>query len=101
MNLIKTTINEDFVLAIKKDEPERFVLIIDGDEIKLVGLALEEFGGRRIYDATLREDARLLSSIMWKRQEQMRVAEQFEQDRENEQKGEDQGQDDTPDWKKT
>lgn len=99
MNLTKTTNGEDFVLAIDKNEPGTFVLAINEDEIKLIGLALEQFGGNRIYDAALRVNATDLSSAMWERQRLLAAAEQYKLDQENEQKGEDHDEP-SPDWTK-
>ena len=98
MNLTKTTGGEKFVLVIEKDEPGTFVLAIGEAEIKLIGLALEQFGGNRIYDAGLRVDATDLSSAMWERQQLIAAAEQFKLDREIENQGGDGG--DVPDWTK-
>lgn len=85
-------------MAIDKNEPGTYVLAINEDEIKLIGLALEEFGGNRIYDKTLRIDATDLSSAMWERQQLIAAAEQFGLDREIEEQN--RGDEPTPDWTK-
>lgn len=100
MQLMKSTEGKKFVLVLNDEQPETFVITLNKNELELVGLSLQCFGSRMIYNPDLREVATTISSIMWNRQREMLMAEQHEQGRSQDQNQNQKSPDkNIPDWK--